>query len=65
MPYTTETYQKAINILENFLSFFCWLFSPFVERDDAGIYRYTTSLVIIIDLVLLKRNLEELIEDSL
>lgn len=54
-----------MNILENFLSFFCWLFSPFVERIDAGIYRYTTSLVIIIDLALLGRNLGELIEDSL
>lgn len=54
-----------MNILENFLSFFCWLFSPFVERDNADIYCYTILLVIIIDLVLLKRNLEELIEDSL
>ena len=54
-----------MNILENFLSFFCWLFSLFVERIDAGIYRYTTSLVIIIDLALLGRNLGELIEESL
>ena len=54
-----------MNILENFLSFFCWLFSPFVECDDADIYCYTILLVVIIDLALLKRNLEELIEDSL
>lgn len=54
-----------MNILENFLSFFCWLFSPFVERTDTGLYRYTILLVIIIDFELLKRNLGELIEESL